>query len=414
MKAREVAYLALLASWKEEKFLIDSLDEWQRKYAPKPLDIQFARQLSYGTMQMGLALDHLIAQLANRQKLSFKPKEKAILRLALYQYCFLEKVPLYALVNEMVALARKYCHSTFTGFLNAILRKLSSFNPLLPLDDTVSDLSIRYSYTPYYIEALVTEYDLKTVKEILQCGNMPAVMMARIRAEMPNASLGNLQHIENSVFPCAIIKDNSQLSAIAASSDFYIQNITPATLVAELCQKLKTAPQKVLDLCASPGGKLLAVHDYFPRATLHANDISQEKIDRLTENCKKYDLHPILSCGKGEEFVSSDLFDVIIIDAPCSNSGVLNKRPEARWRLVSSSVDKLVEQQEQLIAHAMKFLKPHGEIWYMTCSILKDENQLLIKRICQKLNLKTLWQQTILPNAQGWDGGFACSLGTVK
>lgn len=185
--------------------------------------------------------------------------------------------------------------------------------------------------------------------------------------------------------------------------------MTPVALVADLASK-SSYPQRVLDICASPGGKLLAAHDHFPKAKLFANDISPEKILRLTQNLTKYGVTAQVRCGQGEDYPISEPFDVVILDVPCSNSGVLNKRPEARWRLTAEALQALKTQQLGLLEHALTLIGKQGVIWYLTCSILKAENEQLMAAFCQKHAMKMAYARTILPNAEGWDGGFACLL----
>src|SRR5438105_1560046 len=104
---REAAYLALLASSKEEAFISDLLDQWRLAASPSKADFQFARQIAYGTSQMALALDNLAAQMADKGKLSLKSKERLLMRLSLFQYFFLDRIPLYAIASESLKLARK-------------------------------------------------------------------------------------------------------------------------------------------------------------------------------------------------------------------------------------------------------------------------------------------------------------------
>jgi len=356
-------------------------------------------------------LDYLAAKLSSKGKLSLKLKERALVRTAIYQYIFMSRVPLYAIANETIEIAKKHCHYTFVSYLNALLRQLPTSalsESSLPQNLSSEDLSIRYSYPPAFISALTDEYGLPSTLDILQAGNTAPKTMARIR---PNAHAQgidpHLNPISNAIAPMAALESGAPLAAISASQNYYIQNITPATLVAELSAQTKP-PQQILDLCASPGGKLLAAHDQFPAAQLFANDISQEKIERLSQNISKYNMSVALNCGPGENYVAPHPFDLIILDVPCSNSGVLNKRPEARWRLTEEALKELEEKQMNLLTHAASMLALGGCIWYLTCSILKQENERLIEAFCKKAGLKSAFSKTILPNKSGWDGGFAC------
>lgn len=408
---REAAYLAILASIREERFAADYLESWRSTSAPSGQDFHFAQEITYGTVRMALALDYIGLQLTDKKKLSLKPKEKALLRSAIYQRVFMNKVPLYAIVNETVSLAKRYCHSTFVSFLNALLRKLEGAIPPLPQGDSPRELSTRFSYPEYYVNQLIKDYGVDNAKEILQIGNEAACTTVRIRKKGPVEGVEMITEA-----PCRVgkIKDSALLPSLATSSDFYIQNTTPATLIGNFCQQLQQrgrVPKRILDLCAAPGGKLLAVHDFFQDAKLYANDISEAKLRLIAENLHKYQVKAELSCSRGEDYVSDEPFDLIILDVPCSNTGVLNKRAEARWRLSEKAVKELEEIQLLLIKRAQSLLAPGGKILYITCSILKGENEALMEKACSQLGLLSgEHQQCILPSREGWDGGFASSL----
>lgn len=393
MNSREAAYLAAYHFFKQGSFAVDFLSQWQWAENPLPRDFHLAQEIAYGTIRMAITLDYLAKRGTAHQKLPGKLKEKALLRTALYQFYFMDKVPLYAIANETIKIARKICHKHFTAYLNAFLRKLENMSLSLPLDDSIDSLSTRLSYPPPFVESLIKDYGLPQAKNILEAGNQTPMVMARGRS-----------------IPFSIKKIESQhLSAVAQDPNFYIQNITPTHFISELCSR-KFVPQRILDLCSSPGGKLIGVHDHFPHAQLHANDISEEKLKRLRNNLEKYQINAHLSCMQGEKYSCDEKFDLIILDVPCSNSGVLHKRPEARWRQSEVALAELEATQMALLENARHLLHPQGEIWYMTCSVLKAENEHLTQKASTAFGLKPLFEKTILPQNREWDGGYACAL----
>lgn len=410
MNTREAAYIALLASMRNEAFISHSLQKWMHSDSPDKLDFAFAYEIASGSARMASALDYLASKLPANKKISLKVKERALVRTAIYQYCYMEKVPLYAIVNETVELAKKYCHRTFSSYLNALLRRLEDHLPAFPAGNGPDQLSIRYSYPLYFVEALIADYGKELAEKILIAGNTPPKVMARIRPGFTMAvSRFKLLGPENDPsVPMTIIDKGDSFSGLSEMEEIYIQNITPASLVASLAQRTKP-PAIILDLCASPGGKLLAAHDRFPTAKLFANDVSPEKILRLSQNLVKYKVEADIVCGPGENYPSGRRFDLIILDVPCSNSGVLNKRPEARWRLTAEALENLGLIQLRLLEHAANLLAPDGVIWYLTCSILKGENEELVEQVMKRLGLTVDYSRTMLPNKNGWDGGF-CAL----
>lgn len=389
---REAVFRALLDEKRHGTFINESLSKWQSGCHPSNKDYRLAQEIAYGTMRMQRALDHMAKQLTE-QKLKAKPKERLILQTALYQHYYMDRIPLYAIVNESVALAKKYCHESFARFLNAMLRKLDNITLSLPEGDHAEDLSIRYSYPEEYVQALLTDHGLETTKQILETGNQPPILMARLR---PGHKNSDYQYLIKEPVPIVVLDE------ALPSREYYIQNATPAYLITELSRHLTTPPTRILDMCASPGGKAIAIHDLFPTAFLHVNDVSEEKIAQLRENLAYYGIDAHYTTLRGQEINSDNLYDLIIIDAPCSNTGVLNKRPEARWRLTAENLKALEATQRKLIEHARTLLAPGGQIWYLTCSILQQENEIQ--------GNDPSFQKTILPNAEGWDGGFGAIL----
>lgn len=392
---REAAYLACLNFEKEGRYIADFLNDWFQKYHPTPQDFRLAQEIAYGTCRMRLALEYHAECLSNK-KLNLKRKERILLFTALYQHYYLDKIPLYALTNESIKIAKKYCHSHFIKFLNAVLRILSSDNHTLPQDNSIQSLSIRYSYPEYYVKTLCEEQKTDQVIQILEAGNARPVLMARKREE-------------TSLFPEMVTFNGSELNEFFSTEKYYIQNSTPALLMKFLGEGIVN-PKKILDLCAAPGGKLIACHDLFSGADLYANDVSSSKIKILEENLHKYKIMAALTSGRGEDYPTTDFFDLIILDVPCSNTGVLNKRPEARWRLSKDHVNELIDCQFKLLQHAKKLISNKGQIWYMTCSILQDENEKLIEKATKELGLSIKKQMKILPDLEGADGGYGVAL----
>ncbi len=389
--AREAAFLALLSAHRQQGFLIDFLESWSREERPSERDFRLAQEISYGTERRLLSLDYLAHPLMAQGKLHLKLKEKLLLRMGFYQYFFMERIPPHALVHEMVALSLRYCHRRFANFLNAVLRRLPSITGALPCGDTADEISICYSYPLRFVQMLLEEYGLMETKEILAVLNKPPIVMARVR---PHDEM-------------IVVQD---VSSVAADPRYYIQNATPVQLIKQAAGG-GFSPKTILDLCAAPGGKLLFLHDLFPDTGLWANDPSEERLVKLRANLDKYRIEAELSCCPAEGFPLGTTFDLILLDVPCSNSGVLHKRPEARWRLSKESLEQLTQLQWAILKRASQLLTPCGKIWYMTCSILKEENEGLMARACAELDLvSTEPFHKQLPDRSGMDGGFACAL----
>lgn len=378
--AREVAFTTLFLKKKQ----IDP------KVVLKPADFNLAYEITQGVKRKSLSLDHFLSQL--QEKIKLKESEKILLHMALYQFLFMEKIPLYAICDETIKLAKKHCRKERLSFLNALLRKFEKTSFFLPKGQDLKSLSIFYSYPEYFITKLIDDVGLDQTKEILEIQNQNYPLFARARK-------GEF----------VIIDSKKKLDEIKEDSNYYIQNPTFFHLIQDLV-KVTPKPKSILDLCASPGGKLLLASEIYPQAKLYANDLPN-KIARLKENCEKYQIDPVLFSEDATQFSSDQKFDLIILDLPCSNSGVLHKRAEARWRIIPENLIQLNDLQEKILQNALSLLSKDGVIWYLTCSILSIENQKLIETFIQNGKVSLLGKMhTIYPDREGHDGGFGCVL----
>jgi len=144
---------------------------------------------------------------------------------------------------------------------------------------------------------------------------------------------------------------------------------------------------------------------------LYANDVSPTRLEMLKENIEKYQLEIKLSCEPAEKLDPRRCFDLVIVDAPCTNSGVLNRRVEARWKITKDHLHGLCRLQKEILKNAVNLMGENGRIWYLTCSILADENEKIIEEVCQRFSLQVDGKlNKILPDENGYDGGFSCVL----
>lgn len=416
LNPREAAFSALKDFLKDEVFLSESLSKWKTETKKKipSKDFHLAEEIAYGTCRRLLSLEYLACQISGKKKLKLKVKEKALLYSALYQHFFMDRVPLFAIANESVLIAKKHCYVTFANFLNAILRKLENQSYFLPENDSIESLTIRYSLPKFVVKKLIGDYEIGTVKKIFTTSNIPSKTTVRVRDQISALPEG-LTMLDGESESFAQLDDSSQLHLITSSPSFYIQNSTPYLMMKRLSETVNHPIKSIIDLCASPGGKTLAAHEFYPDATIVSNDVSEEKIVKLQENLAKYNIPATTSISHAEEISTDQKFDLVIIDAPCSNSGVLNKRPEARWRLSKDNLNELLKIQTAIFEKGVSLLNPGGKIWYLTCSILKMENEQLINQMAESLNLNILEQHTILPSSDSLlDGGYGCSLEISK
>eukprot|EP00741_Cyanophora_paradoxa_P018370 tig00000204_g17737.t1 len=461
---REAAYFAVLAWLRDEAFVQDYISSWIAQARPSAADVAMAREIASGTVRRFLSLDRILANIGG-PKLDLRRKERVIFLTAIYQHVFMDRIPLYAIVNEAVKLARKYGkRQNFLSLVNAVLRKLpdeaETLLDALPQGTTADDIAVRYSYPPFLVKRLVASYGLEETQRLLEVSNLQPMVTARRMEPLadpagvdPETRAGDeaagvfpyrgLPELEEAMW--VVEERRTGLARVVQGRDFYVQNLTPALLLARLAAGLPEPPRRVLDLCSAPGGKtlglaqLLARRGWLDDCELWANDVAPGKLERMRENFDKYGLRvrtvmapgelfgvpaerwPESPCtppegalaGWGDEAVAAaGTFDVVLVDAPCSNSGVLHKRPEARWRIAGpESVHALQGTQMALLARAAGLVRPGGQVWYTTCSVLPEENGRLAERACETLPFRMGgYSETVVPSLEGFDGGFGCLL----
>lgn len=408
---RLAAFIIVFHSYYHQCFCQDLLHTWKKHNNPKTKDLNFCQRISMGVLQRWSTLEKVALAHSSKRKLSLKGKEKVLLFLGLYQKLFLDRVPLYSILDEGGKLNYQYASQFFSNFYTACIQKADEKDLQQPKTFFgSSDLAEYYSFTPFFIQVLQRHFQTNEIKSILTALNQHPKVHIRSRKagfQPPKTPL-----IYEKPFAVFEKKSDESLEQFL-TKDFYIQNLSPIQLVCELCDLLEQDPKNVLDLCASPGGKAFLIHDLFPKASLTLNDVSESKIETLKENLARLETQAECHIGKGEDFPESNKYDLIVLDVPCSNSGVLNKRPEARWRLkAQADLDPLLETQKNLLTKASHLVSDEGAILYCTCSILPEENrkqvQAFLKEHPEYLLVK---DRLILPSEKtGQDGSYGALL----
>jgi 16S rRNA (cytosine967-C5)-methyltransferase len=366
MNIRKICFEILENVFTKHLFLSDLLVPLKQKIK-NDKDYKLLWTLAYGTLQRWFYLEQVAKN--STKKLKLKRREKICAYMGLYQLIFLTRLPKYAIMNEQLKLA-KTISFRFSQFLNHLLQNYRL--PNTPI------------FHPFLEQKLKTQYGKKSGAIVEALCQRPILFARNVKT--------------NDTFSF----EAKELEQVAKDPNFYIQNPTPISL---MMQAPMHPCQTILDLCASPGGKALLAHALFHPEQLVVNDISQKKLRLLKANMDKYHIECQLTQYDGTNYPLDQRFDLVIVDAPCSNSGVLNKRPEALFRLNEETIKEQVRLQKALLKRALQL---GTQVIYSTCSILKEENEQVVD--CFKDQASIIYQKTMLPNDQGLDGGFIALL----
>lgn len=279
-------------------------------------DRGFATELVYGTTRMRRACDHLVDRFLTRE---VEPVVRRALRLGAYQLRFLDMAP-HAAVGETVSIAPKRAQ----GLVNAVLRRVASHDVAWPSD------AVRLSYPDWVVERLVEDLGADDATATLERMNVAPTVTER--------------------------------------PDGYVQDLASQWVAAAVDAQ---AGNRVLDLCAAPGGKAIALAGSGARVV--ASDIRPSRAGLIAANARgRADLPVVVADGAAPPFAPRS-FDRVLVDAPCSGLGVLRRRADARWRVQPDVVERLALVQRALVGSALGLVRPGGLLVYSVCTLTEAE-----------------------------------------
>lgn len=390
-----------------------------------PADRGLCQELVYGVVRWQSALDWLIARkTTGRQQ---KPMLQILLRLGLYQVFWLQRIPAHAAVDTTVELARTLGFGPQSGFVNAILRGYlreaeATRGALEELRRTQPHVG--YAHPEWLVTRWTSRYGAEATQQLLAWDNRPPATFARVNTLKSSAEnllaqwrsedvefdfVSRAWLPENMVFE---LKRHPPLGTLPSFAQglFYVQD--PSTLLAPL--QLSVRPgETVLDLCAAPGGKLtLLAAAANNQCRIVAHDTSPARLKMVAENCTRLGVSGVSIAGNLDEVRQhSPAYDKILIDAPCSNTGVMRRRVDLRWRVQEKEIERLRTSQAELLTSAVTFLKPGGLVVYSTCSLEPEENNELIRDfVATHAELELVSEKELTPMAERCDGAYVARL----
>ncbi len=429
---------------------------------------QRATDLVLGTLRNCRAIDAVIAVFSGRPVENIPDKLLNIIQIGTYELIYSPVTGQHAIVNEAVENAKALMGKKQVGFVNAVLRQITRHitnrqtelpktNPKRTLcqtpvagcefdmdffpdpDSSPADyLSTVFSLPKWLVTDWLNEFGAELSRQICLASNRRPGIYLRpnslktttqdlaekfqqtdidfetvdFQCLMPDSRrLSNIEKQESSMIKIKSPRAVTQLPGFAEGL-FTVQDISASLAVAML------EPQPnwtMLDLCAAPGTKTMQLAEATgDSAKIIATDIDAERLKKVKENTTRLGIKSV-EIVSYEELPDSK-FDCVLLDVPCSNTGVLAKRIEVRYRIKSQTIKELTKTQSELLDTAAAMLKPHGIICYSTCSIQKDENTDLIKDFLQKnpgFELKS--EKLILPSSElcDHDGGYIAILVTT-
>ena len=450
MNPRQLAVTILVRVEEEDAFAQDLLDRALENPRLLPADRRLVAELVYGSIRHRLTLDSILERFSKTRldRLDYPVLE--ILRTAVYQVVFLDRIPPAAAVNEAVQLTKAMHFKSAGGFVNAVLR-----NAMRDIEERAAEtaadprsavfrrpeswcnfrseifpspekspaefVACAYSHPAWLVERWLKRYGSEGTATLCRADNEVPGITARVNSLKTTAVDLLAKFSEAGVWA----EPGNQPNAIRLPSHVRVDELPgfgeglfvvqdeSAMLVAQF---LGPKPgQKVLDLCAAPGGKTTHLAELMrDQGEIVAMDLSAERVKMIEENCRRLGItsvQTVTADAARPEGLPESLrggFDAVLLDAPCSNTGVLARRPEARWRLSPEAISECAARQGVLLRAALSGARPGATVVYSTCAIEPEENEMVLRTVLAETpGLRLEEEKLVLPRTSAGGGYMA-------
>jgi 16S rRNA (cytosine967-C5)-methyltransferase len=410
--ARAVAYAVVRRSLDGGAYADRALDGEATRAGLDARGRAFASYLALGTVQHLRTLDRALEQAADRSPDRLERPLLHALRLGAFQILFAGSVPDRAAVSETVELVRETVGARATGLANAVLRRLAADGPAwlagLP-EDTPAEAGLRHSLPDWVCELWFSAFGRRRALELCRAANVPARSVLRVNPL--RAAPGEVEGLLDGLsVPYERDEPSGALIVTGpfdlASSELYARGlVVPQSLSSIGVVQIvgAQAGERVLDLCAAPGGKTAGLAASGAEVT--AVESNPARASALRETLARLGAGAVeVVEGDGRAY-EGGAFDAVLVDAPCTGLGVLNGRPDSRWRRTPADVESLALLQTELVAHARDLLAPGGRLVYATCTLSPDENE----RVPRAAGLTPVSERRLWPGP-GADGFYVATL----
>ncbi len=403
-------------------------------------DRRFLAELVKGTLRWRGRYDHLVRRFS-RKDAATPPEIADVLRLGLHQLLGMDRVPDHAALHQSVALARDVAGPWPAPFVNGLLqsvrravgdepRQPDALHALFPDPERDPDgwLASWWSHPRWLVARWRARYGLAQTAELCRCNNLPPPLTVHVLAPAdPSAVAAALAAAgrpsrPGALSPRALLLATEERAALAALLATRPELIVQDEAVQAACDLLLDGVAgPALDLCAAPGGKTARLRATLgAQALLVAADHSAARLRKLRTAAKRIDAGPDLvvsADGRAPPFRPAS-FATVLLDGPCTGTGVLRHHPEGKWRLRPEAVAGSAARLTELARQAALLLQPGGRLLYATCSLEPEENQDVLQAILAAdpslapcpWHANGEWSRTWLPQREGADGFFAARL----
>ena len=366
-----------------------------------PIDKRFALELTYGTVKHWNTLDWVIQGFLTRPLDKVDTLVLNALRMGTYQLLYMDRVPASATCDESVKLVKKRKHQGAAGFVNGVLRsiarKYDSIEELQFPDmetNPVDHISLRYSHPAWMVDRWLCRYGVEATLAICLYNNAPPVLSVRVNTLKTTVEdfksilcQKGILWAEGILCPeSVIIKEYGRLDKEKSLQGLFITQSEPSMLVSRVLNPMRS--ESILDACSAPGSKTTHLAQLMEdQGRILAVDIHEHRLQLVKNNCARLgvtSVDTLLADAREIAKQENRQFDAVLVDAPCSGTGVLNRRPDARWRKNAEDIASMSILQQEILESVIPLVKPGGRLVYSTCSIEPEENGRVVSAVMEK------------------------------
>lgn len=351
----------------------------------------FITRVCMGTIERLYVLDSAINAVSRVKTEKMKPYIRTLLRMSTYQLLFLSQTPASAICNEAVKLAKKRGFTGLSGFVNGVLRSIAKDREqvfTVPENPGLRELGLYYSMPEWLLKLWIERFGTDTVGKMLAAFYQEKHVT--VRCNESKIEIGTLKELLTEqgigVEDGAYVKGALRLSKVTAIEEleafqtgcFQIQD--ESSMLVCLAAGLKKG-DKVIDLCAAPGGKSLHAADILKKlggGDVQAADVSEAKAKLIRENIARSGFENITVMVRDARITDESCLesaDVLLCDLPCSGLGVIGRKPEIKYRVTNKDLSELAALQREILTASAGYVKPGGTLIYSTCTISRQENE---------------------------------------
>lgn len=362
----------------------------RRDHLPSQRDRALATEIAVGTQRWRGQLDFLLAAAAGRPLMRLDAEVLSILRLSAYQLRHLARVPASAVVNDAVALTKAARKRSAAGLVNAVLRRVATAPAALPASPTavpgsddwraqaIACLSITHSHPAWLVERWLDRHGWEAALAWVQFNNQPATVTLWPAAAAAGQTLSWPESAPTHWVPGGRVLDGAADALPWLRGPLAFAQDEASAVVAAVAAAAVRSP--VLDACAAPGGKTLALDVALPpSARLVAADLRPARVRTLQTMVEQ-------AAGRPVPVIRADAAALpfagglgsVLLDAPCSGLGTLRRDPDLRWRRGPDDLERLAAAQHRMVVDAMRAVGRDGMVVYATCSSEPEENEALV------------------------------------